>query len=245
MAGPRILFVVLLATATMQAPASGANVNIVRWSKGTVDYRNISDGQPTGSEEWRITVHPDGSRTLTTTNRVDRSDTQRTVVMRVAENLRPVDLYASFWFDGAWVGTTLMTIQGNVLNAVASTPSGRITQQVPIPEKFAFIPHPLQSNAWQLWTYDKDVGGPQTSTVYDQMARLKGPGNMLGPMYESITTFLGRQEMTVPAGTFEVDHFKTASGVDMYVTGPDLLLVKFVWPDADQEYVLTSLVHGE
>ncbi len=89
------------------------------------------------------------------------------------------------------------------------------------------------------------VGGSQTSTVYDQMVRLKGPGNMLGPMYDSVTTYVGREETTVPAGTFEVDHFKVESGVDMYVMGPDLILVKFVWPAADQEYVLTSLEQGQ
>ena len=68
---------------------------------------------------------------------------------------------------------------------------------------------------------------------------------MLGPMYESITTLIGREEMTVPAGTFQVDHFETDSGVDMYLMGEDLILVKFVWPEADQEYVLTSLEHGQ
>jgi hypothetical protein len=240
-----LAFVFLLAVAVPQVRASGANANIVRWSKGSVEYRNISDGKNTGSEDWRITVHPDGSRTLTTTNRVDRSDTVRAVVMRVADNFRPLDLVASFWFEGAWVGTSLMTVDGNLLNALASTPSGRITQQVVIPEKFSFIPHPLQSNAWQLWAYDKTVGGPQTSTVYDLIIRLKGPGNMIGPMYESVTTFVGREEITVPAGTFEVDHFKTESGVDMYLTGPDSILVKFDWPDADQEYVLTSLETGQ
>ena len=238
----RILTLVfLLAVAVPQLHASGANANIVRWSKGSVQYRNISNGESTGSEDWRISVHPDGSRTLTTTNRVDRSDTVRTVVMRVAENFRPLELFASFWYEGAWVGTSLMTVDGNLLNALATTPSGRITQQVAIPEKFAFIPHPLQSNAWQIWTYDEAAGGPQSSTVYDLMVRLKGPGNMIGPMYESVTTLIGREEITVPAGTFEVDHYKTESGVDMYLTGPDHILVKFDWPAADQEYVLTSL----
>jgi hypothetical protein len=237
--------VFVIAIAASQVQASGGNTNILRWSKGTVEYRNISNGTSTGSEEWRLTVHPDGSRTLTTTNRVDRSATQRTVVLRVAENFRPLDLYSSFWYEGAWIGTSLITIDGNTLNAVASTPSGRVTQQATIPEKFAFIPHPLQSNAWQMWAYDKTAAGPQTSTVYDLMTRLKGPGNLLGPMYESVTTFVGRDEITVPAGTFEVDHFRNGPGIDIYLTGPDSILVKFVWPDADQEYVLTSLEFGQ
>jgi len=238
------LMTCVLITLARPAYAVDTNANIVRWAKGSVLYRNISDGKQTGSEDWRITVHPDGSRTLTTTNRVDRADTQRTVVLRVAENFRPLDLYASFWFEGAWAGTSLMIVDGGTLTAMASTPHGQITQQVAIPEKFAFIPHPLQSNAWQIWTYDKAAGGPQRSTVYDQMTRINGPGNMLGPMYESVTTFVGRERITVPAGTFEVDHFNVASGVDIYLTGPDSILVKFAWPVADQEYVLTSVEYG-
>ncbi len=240
-----LMSVIVLALAVPPALAAETNVNIVRWLKGTMVYRTVADGKETGSEEWLVTVHPDGTRTLTTTNRVDTANTQRTVVLRVAENFRPLDLYSSFWFEGAWIGTSLITIEGDTLNAVASTPDGRITQRVTIPEKFAFIPHPLQSNAWQVWTYDKAEGGQQTSTVYDLMTRLRGPGNLLGPMYNSVTTWIGRSEVTVPAGTFDTDHFRTESGVDMYIAGPDLVLVKFVWHEVGQEYVLTSLETGQ
>lgn len=240
-------FLASVVLVTMAAPlvqASDENVNIVRWSKGTVEYRNISDGKPTGREEWRITVHPDGSRTLSTTHWYGR-ESQQTVVLRVAENFRPLDLYSSSWYQGEWTGTGFISIDGNTLNAMASTPDGRVTQQVTIPDEFSFIPHPLQSNAWQMWAYDKSRGGPQESTVYDLMTRLKGPGNQLGPMKKSVATFLGRKQITVPAGAFEADHFKTASGVDMYLTGPDAILLKFIWPDAGQEYVLTTLESGQ
>jgi hypothetical protein len=225
--------------------AANANVNIQRWIKGSVEYRSIADGTSTGSEEWRITVHPDGSRTLTTTNRVDSDDTHRTVVLRVAKNFRPLHLYSLFWFAGAWVGTSLITVEGDTLSAVALTPDGRITQEVTVPDRFSFIPHPLQSNAWQVGAYNGRLGGEQALTVYDLQTRLNGPGNLLGRMYEMNMVFIGREQVTVPAGTFDTDHFRTASAVDLYVTGPDLVLVKFVWPAAGQEYVLTSLDYGK
>lgn len=218
------------------------NPNIVRWSKGTIEYRRMSTGAVTGSEEWQITVHPDGSRTLNTTNRLE--GTQRTVVMRVAPNFRPLDLYAAFWYQGAWVGNGLFTIEGNILKANVTTPYGHIDQQVDIPERFAFIPHPLQSNVWQVWPYDKAKGGAQTTTVYDMQTRLKGPGNVMGPMYDTETTLVGTDDVVTPAGTFKADHFHNSTGTEIYVTGPDAVMVRFVWAASDAEYVLTSLTTG-
>ena len=238
-----VIAALLFAVPTM-AQDDDTNVNITRWSTGTIAYRKISTGVATGSEEWRITVHPDGSRTLNTTNRLGPFKTQRTVVLRVAKNFRPLDLYASFWTLGAWVGTGLMTVDKNVLNAVVSSPHGRITQQVSIPEQFAFIPHPLQSNAWQTWAYDKSKGGPQTTKVYDLKTRLAGPGDVLGPMYDITTTCVGEEDMTTPAGKFRVDHFRNDSGTDIYITGPDAILVRFIWPAVDEEYLLTLLATG-
>jgi hypothetical protein len=245
---PIFRMLLLIAGLALSAPGSAqdgaANINIDRWLKGTIEYRKISTGAVSGSEEWRITVHPDGSRTLNTTNRLESSGTQRTVVLRVARNFRPLDLYALFWYQGAWVGTGLMTVDGNVLNAVVSTPHGRVTQQVAVPERFAFIPHPLQSNVWQIWAYDKAKGGPQSTTVYDLKTRVQGPGNVLGPMYDITTTLVGSEDMTTPAGKFRVDRFRNSSGTEIYVTGPDAVMVRFVWPEADEEYVLTSLAIG-
>ena len=54
-------------------------------------------------------------------------------------------------------------------------------------------------------------------------------------------TYLGTELLTVPAGTFPCEHYRSGDVVDYYVTGPDAIFVKFVWPANDMEYVLTKL----
>lgn len=235
----------LFSVIVMGAPAQAAdsNANIVRWAKGTVEYRKLPANTVSGSEEWTLTVHPDGSRTLNTTNRVDADGTQRTVVMRVASDFRPLDLFASFWYRGAWVGTGYFNVTPGHLDAVVSTPQGRFTQQAAVADKFAFIPHPISTNAWQVWGYDRAVGGVQDLPVYDMQTRLTGPGNVFGSQYTVPTEYVGKETMKTPAGTFVVDHYRHPT-TDIYVTGPDAILVRFTWKAAGWDYVLKTLEQG-
>ena len=46
--------------------------------------------------------------------------------------------------------------------------------------------------------------------------------------------------MTVPAGTFETEHY-LLSNIEMWVSGEHRLLVKQAITDEDKEYVLTHL----
>lgn len=231
----------VLATAANAASAQAQNSNIVRWAKGAIEYRNISDGQVSGSEEFHLTVHPDGSRTLQARNRLDNADIQRHVTHRVAANFRPLETTAVYWVRGEWRGTGLFVVDGNDLEAIVRSPDGIIRQSRRVPDNFSFIPHPLSTNAWPAWYVDKTKPGPQTITVYDMDAGAQAVSSMLGKLYDSEIEYLGEQDMTTPAGNFQVEHYRVSDAVDMYVTGPDAILVRFVWKPADREYVLTSL----
>lgn len=234
--------IALLLMATTGAAAE--NVNITRWSKGTIEYRVLSTGEVNGSEEWHITVHPDGSRTLQTRNRLDQAGYQRHVTHRVAENFRPLEITSVYWVKGEWRGTGLFSIDGNTLNAVVKTPDGLIQQTRSVPDLFSFIPHPLQTNAWPAWYYDKTKGGPQTMTVYDMDAGAQAVSSMMGKMYDQTLTYMGEVEVSVPAGSFMTDHFRIDDAVDLYITGPDAIMVRFQWLPADRDYVLTHLETG-
>jgi hypothetical protein len=89
--------------------------------------------------------------------------------------------------------------------------------------------------------YDKQKGGAQAITVYDMDAAAAGPQALLGRLYQQKLEFLGAGETTTKAGTFATDHFKIEDAVDIYVTGPDAIMVKFVWTPADRVYELVKL----
>lgn len=237
----KILISFLILGLATQATLAADNVNITRWSKGTIEYRTISDGRVNGSEDWHITVHPDGSRTLEARNRLDEAGYQRHVVYRVAENFRPLEVTSVYWVKGEWRGTGLFAITDNQLEAFVKTPDGLIQQSRTVPKNFSMIPHPLSTNAWPTWYYDKAKGGPQQITVYDMDAGAQAVSSMMGKMYEQTIEYVGVESVTVPAGTFETDHYSIGGAVDLYLYGPDAIMVRFIWKPADRDYMLTSL----
>lgn len=233
----------LLALNPSSAEAQGVdgNENITRWAKGKIEYRVLSTGERNGEEEWYLTVHPDGSRTMRATNRLDQAGFHRTVILRVEENFRPLEVLATYWIQGAWAGSAIFNIDGDMLEAYANTANGKLTQSIKVPREFSIIPHPLSTNSWQTWHYDKAKGGVQDTTLYDMDALADRSGSLLGRFSTHKIRFIGTETLTTPAGTFVADHFKIGDGVDLFVTGPDAIMVKFTWAPADREYILTEL----
>ncbi|MCB2108015.1 MAG: hypothetical protein KDE14_09960 [Rhodobacteraceae bacterium] len=219
----------------------GNNANISRWADGTVTYRVLSTGAVLGTEQWHLTVHPDGTRTMQARNEYGSPGIQRHVILRVDAGFRPIEAYLQYWTGGKWRGSGLFSVRGNQLSAVANTPNGVLTHEVAVPDHFSFIPHPLSTDAWHMWYYDAAAGGDQTITVYDMPGGADGPQAILGHLYTQTLRKVGDEDVTTPAGTFPTSHYRINDAVDIYVTGPDAIMVKFAWYPADRVYELTRL----
>lgn len=203
------LISVALAQTEPSPDPSMKNANVVRSAKGVIGYKILSTGASLGEETWSLSVHPDGSR-----------------------NMQAMNQYGSP--GGQWRGSGLFSVHGDRLSAVANTPNGVITHEVAVPKNFSFVPHPLSTDAWQMAYYDKAKGGTQDISVYDMDAGAAGPQALLGRLYTQKPRFVGRESLTTPAGTFETERFKTDDAVDIYVTGPDAILVRFQWTPTDR-----------
>jgi hypothetical protein len=81
--------------------------------------------------------------------------------------------------------------------------------------------------------------------VYYMDAGAQAASFMLGKIYDQTLTFVGEEEMTTPAGTFTTDHFRVDDTVNLHITGPDAIMVRFQWIPADRGYVLTCLETGQ
>jgi hypothetical protein len=233
------LAAILLAGATA-ADYRPEGVNVQRWARGEIAYRTL-DGEETGAETWDLTVHPDGSRTLRATNHL--AGIMHTVQLRVERSFRPRELYAEYWIGGAFRNATFVAVRGLVLDITSRFADTTTHDVVRIPQAFSFIPHPLASDVWHGWYYDRSKGGRQTITVYDLDPTANQPFQV-GRLYDQQIDYVGNELVTVPAGTFPCDHYRVDDAVDYYVTGPDMIFVKFVWTTAKAEYVLTKLEEG-
>ncbi len=234
---------VILATATgMSAaePYRPGGVNVARWARGEIEHRNTDTGKVTGGETWDVIVHTDGSRTVSANDHVDTIGHMYTVVMRVGADFQPREAFTQYWKDGVFRNASLFLVKDGVIDVTTRFADTISRETVKIPAQFSFIPHPLATNVWPGWYYDKAKGGSQTITVYDMAMGTKAPMQS-GQVKTHGLEYLGREDVTVPAGTFPCDHFRIDDVVDYYVTGPDALFVKFIWKSARTEYVLTAL----
>jgi len=229
--------------ACVQAPTNFLDQdNVVDWASGKYAYIATDDGVQNGEESWFLTEHPDGSRTVRATNSYnDRMKTFRDVVLRVDRSYRPVEAYANVWIDGQWRGSGLFSVTGDTLDAVINGPNGRLTQSLAVPDRFSFVPHPISTDSWPTWYYDKVAGGAQKVTLYTFDGRGFGVGGILGRLETATIEYLGDEDIETPAGRFRCEHYVMGDGdPHLYIFGPHRLLAKMTWELADVEYVLSE-----
>ncbi|MSO97156.1 MAG: hypothetical protein EXR11_02905 [Rhodospirillaceae bacterium] len=234
----------LLASFAQAEPTPTPNANVTRWATGTIAYRVKSTGAVNGYETWRLSVHPDGSRTMAATVQYSPRDIQRHVIHRIDAQLRPLDTYALYWIDGQWRGTALVTRGNGELNVSANTPEGPLSQNLKAPEHITIVPHVLAVDSWRALMVDKTKPGPQAIASYGFDATAQGVTSLLGKAMNYRLTYNGPEQVTVPAGTFASDHFRIEDTVDIYVTSQDAIVVKFVYAAIDREHLLIDYTKG-
>ncbi|MEQ8733805.1 MAG: hypothetical protein RIC29_02705 [Rhodospirillaceae bacterium] len=234
--------------APAQANALSANT---KWIKGSYEYGFLDSDVIRGHEDWTITVHPDGSRTVEAFVDLREQGHQSNVILRVDQNFRPLDTYANFWRFGAYGGAarfwleTRQRPQTDILNGNIIGPNGNATLALEVPEAFSLRVHPVITEGWQVLFYDHTKPSPQTVPLYN-MVTTSGEGiKGIGQMVDNEIIYHGRETVTVPAGTFEADHYTFYFGrYDIWLWGDDQVLVRYVAKANNREYRLTKLEVG-
>ena len=219
---------------------------VERWTRGAYIYQKLSSGEESGRESFLLVVDRDGVRTLRATNAfIDGIQIWRHVVYRVGANFRPLDVYMDYNTEGAWRGAGFFTVGPESMDAVISAADGVTRTSVAVPANFSLIPHPIATNSWPAWYYDRDRGGSQPVTLYSFDGLAKDDDGMLGAFQQQTITLTGRETVTVPAGEFDCERYEFNDGDPVIcLYGPDQLIVKMVWKRADVEYVLVEFTTG-
>ncbi len=241
-----IVLTVVAASAHAQSGApenTGPNASIVRTVTGKMTFRTLSDGRVRGGEEFRLLVHPDGTRQMFISKDFKAVNAQQTLMARVDARFRPLETYASYWTREGFKGSMYVTVSGNDLNAVAFGPKGRIETALRVPADISVVHHGEAMNGWYYWSEDATSKAQQTSSVYILNAAPRGDAQVGGFLTESKFTRLGTEKVTTPAGNFEAVHYRLegVESLEMWVAGEDRLLVRQTDTRNDREYVLTEL----
>jgi|GEM_PF-384236 len=231
-------------SADKTGPEALRNANIVRWAKGEYEYRTLKTQTPRGAESFHLTVARDGSRTMRAVTDITARDVQANVIVRVAESFRPIEAYVSLFTKGGYKGSLTLHVDGDVLHALTMGPTGRIEQTTKVPAQFSFVTHPLALDSWHSWYIAPTKGVVQTGAEYFVNTDGDVAKALNGQMQPITFEYMGEEEVTVPAGTFKATHVRMAGHSDIWHTGPDRILVRYVWTAIDRDYVLKTLTTG-
>lgn len=223
------------------APAenTGPNAAIARRADGVYRYETLSDGRVRGEERFQLFVHPDGSRTLSIWHDLAARNAQFTVVLRNAADFRPLDAFVSYWNGGRFKGAAHFLVDGGTLVATSRGPAGIVPQRIDVPAVFSIGSHPVAADGWHTAGYDLSRGGSQTLNLYSLEAGTDVSKPVLGTLRPLAVERLGVETVEVPAGRFEAERWRLSGVNDLWVVGPDRLVVKSVIAARDLQYVLT------
>lgn len=219
---------------------TGPNVNVVREVVGSLRLQTKSDKRYRGIEDWRIFVHPDGSRTMILSKDFVAVNALQIMTAHVDADFRPIDVFASYWTPEGYQGSIRAAVRDSMLRAVSEGPGGSHSEELIVPNELSVVTHGESMNGWYLWQGKRAADGTHRATYFNLGPSPDGGALVRGRLHPATFRYLGEETVTVPAGTFETERYLLMN-IEMWISGEDRILVKQSLTDEDKEYVLTRL----
>ena len=221
-----------------------------RTYRGRIDYVHRSDGD-IGREWFSVTVQPNGDRTLRAHCEMDDVELLRDVVQTLDGDWLPVDVFVRLTQHGRFVGSGWFNFEEDGIQCESVTAdAGRVSQWMPTEGRVRlFASHPLSADGMQCAGYDHG-SDERIQTIRPWANPSPRPDGASGPIAavgKKVIEYVGEEEITVPAGTFETRHYLLHPSrpdwtpLETWVTGPDYVFVKLSWDVTGADYVLAEL----
>ncbi|MDH3977827.1 MAG: DUF3108 domain-containing protein, partial [Gammaproteobacteria bacterium] len=151
---------------------------------------------------------------------------------------RPLQAYTSNYSEGKFFGTGLFAIEDNQLTAMVQTPDAIKTEIIEVPAQFSMLLHPVSADGWHFGHYDKAKGGVQ---VLSRCTVGAARDSVRCGMRTVELEYLSDETLTVPAGTFKTERYRFGDDTEVWLTGPDNMVVQHVYNTFGTRYQLTAL----
>jgi hypothetical protein len=222
------------------SPTALSRAGVARWAMGRYRYGTLQDDRLRGTEDFHLTVHRDGARSLLIWHDFLARHSQFSVALNLDDRGRPLEAFVSYWNAAGYKGSTIIQVDGPSLGAQTRGAAGEHQHQIEAPARFSIGTHPVAGDGWHTFHCDAEPGQKATSTVYTMEAGTDTSKPMLGQLTTLDCENLGREPVTVPAGSFDTLHYRLAGVSDIWITPEDRLMVKFISPRFDRSYVPTD-----
>lgn len=192
-----------------------------------------------GRESFIITRHTDGKRTLRGHSEIDDAPTVlRDVTLSLDENLYPLDCFVRLTIDDQFEGSSWMRFTETYSECeMFNVRDGRISQKLEHAERFRWLgSHPIAGDALAFGIYDLSKGPGKTFFPHIMVTSPDHRG-ATGPLLFQLgigLQYVGEEEISVVAGTFNAHHFQY---VDTAGELPEEHPPYDVWCTADDDFI--------
>jgi hypothetical protein len=209
--------------------------------RGTIAYTSNKPerlGRERGREYFMIHVHSDGRRSCIAHCEIDdRPSVMRDITYSIDADWRPLDCFVRLSVDDRFMGSGWFRFESEAAECETFTAAdGRVTQRMrlerPLP---TFVNHAIVCDAWHVRLFDRGRG-PGVQNVEQVLLSSPDHRGATGPMLFSIGVgieYVGKERITVPAGTFDALHFRYVSSPGLPQEHPPY----DVWCTDDEDYL--------
>lgn len=189
-----------------------------RTLRGRIVYtsrKSGREGMQRGEERFTITTHGDGARTLRATCEIwDPPPVLRDVTLTLGPDHRPRDAFVRLTVADRCVGSSWFLFGAQEASCEGFTRNdGRISQRLDLAAPAAgFGAHPIQSDAWLTRLAAPDDAQAATRVqrgiLLPSLDHRGASGPMLAVHPGVRIHCVGRERITVPAGSFDALHYR-------------------------------------
>ena len=215
-----------MAQDTSDASITKSIVSVVE--TGTLVCTKKSSGDDCGSDHWVMTQFRNGIRALRSSMR--RSGTQVDAFLRVDDEFLPIDGFVHTYVRGEFLGVGLFVVDKGVLAATVNGPDGLFRESFPLPDRFSFLSHAVSADGWHFGYLDRQKDSQFLGAFLTVGAARR---SVLVKQLDMPITFIAVEQVSVPAGVFEAQHYRIGDNMDVWVAGDGMIVVKHVFKDED------------
>jgi hypothetical protein len=183
--------------------------------RGTILYTSRKPervGERRGIEHFNFTHHGDGRTTLRAYVEIEEPEPTvlRDVIYSLDAQHRPADCYVRLTVGDRFMGSGWFRFGPEEIECESYGPSiGRISQRVPLEGPIdGFGTHPVVADGYLLSVLPWESGQRRRLHVYVPSPDHRGATPPLLAEVNIDAVFLGRETITVPAGSFTARHFQ-------------------------------------
>ncbi|MCA3701156.1 MAG: hypothetical protein IM674_14120 [Brevundimonas sp.] len=168
--------------------------------------------QPRGIEHFRFTHHTDGKRTLRAHCEIEEPHPSvlRDIVYSLDEHGRPMDCHVRLTVDDRFMGSGWFRFTKDYVECESYGPTiGRLSQRMPLNGPIDGMgTHPVVADGYLLSLFDWAEGEKKKLRVMLPSPDHRGATPPIIAEVNIDAVFLGRETVTVRAGTFAAKHFQ-------------------------------------